>query len=396
VVTTTADLAVLTGSGELVGNAPGLLVADDLVEAVAAVEDLAMPRAAQVANRTDPADVSRTVLLAGSPTDPQTARRVQVLLTLGADKAVTGVLLGEWGPGATWHIGPGGLVDTDDDRGPAARLSVLGAAATGDLLAVYREAHTPRRVTTAPGDVRQAGDAGMAAPARVPRQVPARDGQPPSAAAPRVDRVRLTALGPPVVFRPGEIAPVRWPRSAAVQVLVFLAVYPVGASSTDLAEMLWPELPTDTTTNRVYNIMRSVHEALDGAAGGPTIVRAGDRYRLNPQHVDVDLWRLREAIRAAGASPDPTVQAAGARRVIDAYTGDLADGWGWPWLDPHREATRRHVLDAYTTLAAQSDPAAATRLLHAAAAVDPINDALRQRVADINRQPGNGDITYGR
>jgi two-component SAPR family response regulator len=124
-------------------------------------------------------------------------------------------------------------------------------------------------------------------------------------------------------------------------------------------------------------------------------VRAGDRYRLNPQHVEVDLWRLREAVQAA-ASPEPASRVAGLRRVIDAYTGDLADGWPWPWLDPHREAARRQVLDAYTTLAAaQSDPTTARRLLQAAAAADPDNDELRRRTADTHRQPGDGDVTNG-
>jgi two-component SAPR family response regulator len=188
---------------------------------------------------------------------------------------------------------------------------------------------------------------------------------------------------------------VRWGRSAALQVLVFLAVHPAGATSTELAKMLWPQLHPGTTTNRVYNIMRAVHEALDEAADGPTIVRAGHRYRLNPLHVDVDLWRLREAVRAA-AGPEPPSRPVALRRVIDAYTGDLADGWPWPWLDPHREATRRQILDAYTTLAAaQSDPAAARQLLRAAAAADPVNDELRRRVAAIERQAGDADTTNG-
>jgi two-component SAPR family response regulator len=177
-------------------------------------------------------------------------------------------------------------------------------------------------------------------------------------------------------------------RSAALQVLVFLAVHPAGATSSQLAGMLWPQLPTGTTTKRVYNITTSVRDALDDAAGGPTIVRAGDRYRLNPQHVDVDLWQLHDAIRTAVAGPDPAARAAGLRLVIDSYTGELADGWSWPWLDPHREAIRRQILDAYTTLASQSDPATARRLLQAAAAADPDNQELSRRLADTDRPSG--------
>jgi DNA-binding SARP family transcriptional activator len=212
-------------------------------------------------------------------------------------------------------------------------------------------------------------------------------------AAPALDRVRLTVLGPPAVYRPGENQPVRWARSAALQVLVFLAVHPAGATSTQLAGMLWPQLHRGTTTKRVYNITTSVREALDDAAGGPIIVRAGDRYRLNPQHVDADLWQFHDAIRTASAGPDPATRAAGLRRVIDTYTGELADGWPWPWLDPHREATRRQILDAYTTLADQADPATARNLLQAAAAADPDNQELRRRIAHTDRHSGDGAAT---
>ena len=112
------------------------------------------------------------------------------------------------------------------------------------------------------------------------------------------------------------------------------------------------------------------------------------------QHVDVDLWRLRDAVRTA-VGPDRANRTVGLRRVIDTYTGDLADGWPWPWLDPHREATRRQVLDAYTTLAAaQPDPAAATQLLRAAAAVDPDNDELHQRIAGTHQQPSDASAAH--
>jgi DNA-binding SARP family transcriptional activator len=292
-------------------------------------------------------------------------------------------------------VGPDGRVDTAED--PPARLSVLGSAATGDLLAVYRQAHTPPPAPVTPGDT---WETGVTAPVRVPRQAPtAPAGQPTPAiasAATQAGRVRLAVLGPPAVYRPGETVPVRWARTAALPVLVFLAVQPAGATSTELAAMLWPQLPTHTTTNRVYNIMRTVHEALDDAADGPTIVRAGDRYRLNPQYVEVDLWRLREAIQPA-VGPDPADRPAGLRRVIDVYTGDLAHGWPWPWLAPHREATRRQVLDAYTALsAAQPDPASAGELLRAAAAVDPDNDELRRRTAGTDPQPRDSDVTHDR
>jgi DNA-binding SARP family transcriptional activator len=393
VVTTEAALAVLVGTAWSQENVPGLVIGFDLDDAVAAVEDLAMARAVQVANHADPPDVPRTVLLAHSPTDPPTVRRLRVLLALTADKPVTGVLLGAWAPGTTWRVESGGLVDILD--GPPARLSVLGPAATGDLLTVYREAHTPRPAPPQQSDFRELSSVESASPVRLPRQIPTLDGQPltPAAgAAHQADRVRLTVLGPPAVYPAGETDPVRWGRSAALPVLVFLAVHPAGATSTTLAGVLWPQLQPSSITNRVYNVMSTIRGALGTTAGGPVFLRDADRYRLNPQLFEVDLWRLHDAIRTAGANPDPAVRAAGLWRVIGAYTGELADGWAWPWLDRHREATRRHVLDAYATLAAdEDDPAAAARLLRAAARVDPENDELCRRLADTDPHPQGGD-----
>jgi DNA-binding SARP family transcriptional activator len=167
--------------------------------------------------------------------------------------------------------------------------------------------------------------------------------------------------------------------------LVYLALNPAGATGIDLAMVLWPQLHPNSTTNRIYNIISTVHRTLDTAAGGPTITRAGDRYRLNPDHVEVDLWRLLEVVRAASSPLYATQRAAVLRQVIDAYTGDLADGWPRPWLDPHRETVRRQILDAYTAFADnQADPATAVHLLQEARQVDPDNDEVR-RIADAYR-----------
>ncbi|MBQ0905486.1 hypothetical protein [Micromonospora sp. U21] len=86
--------------------------------------------------------------------------------------------------------------------------------------------------------------------------------------------------------------------------------------------------------------------------------------------MDVDLWRFRAAARHAAIAA--VHQAAAWRAVIDSYTGDLAAGHTWPWLDPPREAARRHVIDAYAAVAAgQSDPRLTLSVLEAGIRVDP-------------------------
>lgn len=366
VVTTQADLTAMLDTPEIPNGMPGLAVASTVEEAVAAAEDVALARANPVTGHGDPPDTSPVVLLVAAPTDPPMARRLLVLLQLAGDKAVSGVLLGPWRPETTWHVQPGGTFDTTATS--PVRLSVLPASATRDLLAVYREAHTPPHTHTGPGQPESTVDNHPAA--RVPPQ-PRRHSDPPEQAAvpQRSARVQLVVLGPPAVYRPGHSDPVRWPRTAALPVLVYLALHPAGATSTELAVALWPQLHPNTTTNRVYNIISTVRSTLDDPVGGPTLLRDGDRYRLNPGRVEVDLWRLHDAIRTATTSIDPAARVTSLREVVNACTGELAGGWPWPWLDPHREAIRRQVLDAHATLAAA--PATAARPRHVAVAAEP-------------------------
>jgi DNA-binding SARP family transcriptional activator len=66
--------------------------------------------------------------------------------------------------------------------------------------------------------------------------------------------------------------------------------------------------------------------------------------------------------------------------VVDAYTDDLAAGYAWPWLEPPREATRRHAVNAYVALAAShADPSGTLALLQGGIRVDPYNENLHLR-----------------
>jgi two-component SAPR family response regulator len=142
-----------------------------------------------------------------------------------------------------------------------------------------------------------------------------------------------------------------------------------------------PGLPTHTVTGRLYTTLSDLRAAVRAATTATLLATTDDRYHLNPEKVDVDLWRLRAAAHHAATTltdPTPAWQS-----VIDAYTGDLAAGHTWPWIDPPRETTRRLVLDAYATLAtASTDPHERLRILQTAIRVDPYNQDLHQRAAD--------------
>jgi two-component SAPR family response regulator len=157
----------------------------------------------------------------------------------------------------------------------------------------------------------------------------------------------------PAVYRAPEGTALHLPRTAALPVLIFLALHPPGAATQDLSKALWPQLHPNTTADRIYTTMGTLKQVLNPAAGGPIVIRDGDRYRLNPHHIEVDLWQLHAAVHAAAAATAAATRADALRQIVDLYHGDLADGWTWSWLDPPREATRRYFMDARAALAAE-------------------------------------------
>ncbi|MGC4808732.1 AfsR/SARP family transcriptional regulator [Micromonospora sp. DT233] len=328
-------------------EAAGLAVAETVEEAAVTAEALALSQLP-------------TVLITETPSGQDIAIRVA-----GAGGATT--VLGSWPPGSTWHVDETG--HTRDQRGSKAtraRLCVLDSVAAADLLAVVIHAcpaaPTTRRST--PVQPRAPRPARPSAPIEIGHG---------SAAC------RLRVLGKPALSVDGRPITIR--RNAALQALVFLAVRPEGASSRDLVEALWPGLPAHTVTGRLYTTFSSLRTTVRSAGGLALITHADDRYRLHSGHVDVDLWHLYDAV--AHAATAITDQTTAWQDVIDLYTGELAAGHTWQWLDVPRETIRRQVIDAYAALAtATPDPARVVSLLQAAIRVDPFNEDLHGRAVD--------------
>ncbi|MFY1577395.1 AfsR/SARP family transcriptional regulator [Verrucosispora sp. WMMD703] len=283
-----------------------------------------------------------------------------------ANSGATMVVLTAWPHATTWYVEAGGHTRTSDTANAGPRVCVLDTVATTDLLTVTGHLQPPAPDTpTQPQPQPQV---------RVPRPT-----------APHHDTIRpdkrvlVRVLGEPALLVDGAALTVR--RTAARQALVFLAVHPDGVDSHLMAEALWPGLPGQRLTGRLYTTLSELRTAAR-TAGLPIIDRTGDRYRLHPDHVDVDLWYFHRAVdRAAAILADPSTAW---QAVVDAYAGDLAAGHAWAWLDPHRESTRRHVLYAYAALAAAApDPRQALAYLQDGIRVDPYNADLHHRAASI-------------
>jgi DNA-binding SARP family transcriptional activator len=366
------------------------------------------------------------LVLTGVPTDARQARRLAVLLSHPTGQlGIVGVLLGTWRYGATWpvepdgrtHPGPGstvnprsrsnpaGTIDPAGDVGSAldidgrgtvgvgARLCVLSASAAADLLALQALARPDHQRHREPD--RSPPTTGQPAPAtpdpdlaagRV--QVGDRAGVPLPAATSPAGIPAANALGGPLRLRllggvdlhhvRDSHTPLRLGRSAARQILVFLALRPQGATSAELAAAVWPGVRPYPTA-RVYTAASTLRTEVARVAGVEILARSGERYQLNHPTLQVDLWQLHDAVNRAATAPDPHTRTAALHTITRLYTGELAAGQPWPWLPPHREVTRRRVLDAYTALADAADAPTAATLLDAAVAVDPLNEDLHRR-----------------
>jgi DNA-binding SARP family transcriptional activator len=146
-------------------------------------------------------------------------------------------------------------------------------------------------------------------------------------------------------------------------------------------EAFWPTATVPRARERLSTEAANLRGRIRHAAGDKHIepvVNTG-RYHLNPELLDIDLWRLIDTLRQAATTTDPTTRTTLLHQAINADTGPLAQGHDYDWIEQPREQLRRHGIRArldLTALLSDTQPQAAADLIHAAATLDPINEDL--------------------
>ncbi|MDZ5447247.1 BTAD domain-containing putative transcriptional regulator [Micromonospora sp. 4G57] len=397
--------------------------------------------------RADPYEepLPPVMLLAGATSRHERAR-VAALLTQGQRLDIHGVLLGAWPEGDTLTVAADGTTSADGAR-PAdvGRLCVLDPTEAADLLATLAESHTGQPPAPAPTEQQppsraQAPDnppspAAHDAPTTAAQPAPraddvARDGaemlsasQEDNLAAPepqpdrgtpavaggvpvghvpddaaaggsadqRPGKVRVRVLGTPKVI---DGDPQRTPRAKSLELLVYLAVHDGVASTEAILDDLLPDAPVSKAPGRLYTYVSGLRAVLRHTGGPNTYLSHPDhRYLLQPDTLDIDLWRMRAALREARQATDPQARAAALRRAVDAYTGPLAQGCDYEWVESYREAVRQDALDAHLALAdtLAGDPAQQVAVLDAAIAHHPRHEDLYQQAMRARAELGHLD-----
>ncbi|GAB3863754.1 hypothetical protein GCM10029963_73030 [Micromonospora andamanensis] len=376
-ITTKAALASLLGpAAETLGERLPLTIVENLDEAaqiVHAANYSAEAHANTMRQDAPPSTAGHQQIVLLDQHDGDEPQMKHLVEASVATAAVV-VALGDWPAGPTWHADSAGYLHDPhhpDATGP--RLCVLNQMAATDLLAIIALPNPTPPDPTAP---RSPLPDGGSTDLRLPRQVTRHEPRlPPS--KPR-QRLHLRVLGNPQLLIDGEPLTVR--RSAALQILVYLATHPTGANTAQLTDAIWPGLPRRSLTGRLYTALSDLRGTIRAACGLHVIDHIDDRYHLNPAHVDVDLWHLNAAIHHAATTHINTHTAWQA--VLDAYPADLAAKRTWPWLDPIREATRRRIIDLCVSLAtAEPDPHQAFQLVQAGICIDPYNADLHKHAS---------------
>ncbi|MEU6022586.1 BTAD domain-containing putative transcriptional regulator [Micromonospora sp. NPDC047134] len=347
--------------------------------------------------------------------------RIAALLTQGQRLDIHGILLGPWPDGDTVTVDSDGTTSRPAD-GPTrhgshpadlGRLAVLTPTETIDLITTLAEAHTGERPASTPAppttpqpapnaigdadhtDQHEPNDPDKPTPAGdklppMPADTPTPDTLPPGTHTrhhpqdgPRSDdlpprRVTVRTLGDARIVDMDTTVPLR---AKSLELLVYLIVHDGDATADAILDDLLPDAPRSKAPHRLHTYVSALRKTLT-RTGGPAsyLTHPGRRYTLNRETLDVDLWRMRTALRDAERATDATTRLTALRTAVAVYRGNLAEGFDYEWIEVHRESIRRQALDAHLALADETrDPAEAVIVLEAAIRHAPYTEAVYQQ-----------------
>ncbi|MGK5741518.1 BTAD domain-containing putative transcriptional regulator [Micromonospora sp. URMC 103] len=208
-------------------------------------------------------------------------------------------------------------------------------------------------------------------------------------------RVQVNVLGPPEIAGAGPRPTLR---KKSLEVLVYLAVHDGEARAEAILDDLLPDAPASKAPGRLYTYVSDLRAVMRRIGGpGTYLTHPNQRYALNHDRVDVDLWRMRAAIRDADHATTPQARVAALRRAVDAYRGHLADDATYEWIEPYREAVRQQALDAHLALvdALADDPAEQLTVLDPAIRHNPYAEELYQQAMRARAALGHLDAIRG-
>ncbi|MCT9080469.1 hypothetical protein [Streptomyces fulvoviolaceus] len=180
------------------------------------------------------------------------------------------------------------------------------------------------------------------------------------------------------------------------EVLAYLALHRDGVRREVLTTALWPDAPRDRPYNSFHATLSQLRRALRAAthdALSDVTVHADGHYGLDRDQIAVDLWELQDTLEASRHDTNEQYHRTALERAVELYVGDFAADLTAEWIEAHREAIRRDVLDAVSALVRilRDEPEQALALLERARTLDRYNEAIYRDIARFQAQLGQYD-----
>lgn len=165
-------------------------------------------------------------------------------------------------------------------------------------------------------------------------------------------------------------------RDRGRELLAFLALHPEGAPREQVLAELLPDDELKTALDKLRRDIFNVRDVLRRATQQPHtkfVQFVGERYSLDSDLIDCDVWQVESALRELREHLDVSVQIVKLRFVLSAYGGQLLGNAPYEWVNPGlRENYARRVVDAGQRL---------SRLLEQSGDMESAIDAAEQALA---------------
>jgi DNA-binding SARP family transcriptional activator len=152
------------------------------------------------------------------------------------------------------------------------------------------------------------------------------------------------------------------------------------------------------SAERAKDALKSLRQTLRAATGqsGSTVVElVNDRWHVNPDLVDCDVWHFQSALAAAAAADDEQAKLNALARAATVYAGTLLQDAGYEWVEEPREELRRQAADVAGRLGELRERAGdldgALAALEDGARWDAYNEELYQRIMRLQARMGRPD-----
>lgn len=361
-----------------------IMVTDGVEDALTLLQlqVLARHRAADEHDGTEDQDAAppsggpQFVLLARA--DAGVATEVTSLLAHTPNAPLHAILLGPWpqDDGPTMSIDAHGVITTADAPFAEAVGHHWATTASAELYRALLTRHdTPVEDTEDTEDAHAADETEEPEPAPEPGVEAAALRQAEASAG----AVSVTVLGRITLAVHGH--QVRPHRRAAYEVLSYLAAHPVGVRLEAAVDAMWPQDTGHRAIRRWHDACTSVRTAcrpLLGEDATAVIVHDGDLYRLNPDLVVCDLWRVEQLLDDAADGEDAAVLVTSAAALAD---GEFAEQADYMWAEAIRERTRNRLVEALTECSKEVETRRSISMLNRAIKIDPASFDAAQELA---------------